>query len=166
MTKSNNNSTEMNIWEKNLRKARAKEEEEKKRIKMMLETGELYNNMVDEAVELITTKIAQDAAGGYGLEDEKDGVVTITVYKAFTISAELHLYSECYSIPTNPKTGKQYFYNLYVFKDEDEVKKYLDDVKAKLPKEVHLIERLCGENDVACPGDRLYSAKVRIKLND
>ena len=28
MTKSNNNSTEMNIWEKNLRKARAKEEGE------------------------------------------------------------------------------------------------------------------------------------------
>ena len=166
---SKHNENQTSVWKENLLKTKAekeaKERAKEERIKKMMESGEMYNKMVSETVGFITAKITEDTQKDYMLYHEKDGVVTLTIYKALVITPELHLYTGCWPVPTNPKTGKQYFFDSHRFNDEDEVKKYFQDVKAQLPECVAFEERIGGHADLVSEGARIYDVKVKIDLN-
>lgn len=154
--------TQMNIWRERLLKAKAEKEA---RMQKLLESGAMYNKMVSDAVGLITAKITEETKRDYDWHDEKDGIVTITINKALIITTELKLYTGCISVPMNPQTGKQYFFDSYRFKDEEEVKKFFDDVRAQLPDQIEFEEQVLG--DAYGPveaGARAYYVKVKFDL--
>ena len=126
----------------------------------------MYKDMVSETVGFITAQFTEDTKKAYKLDNVKDGVVTITIYKALVITSELHLYTACWPVPTNPKTGKQYFFESHRFNDEEEVKRYFMDVKAQLPQGVIFEERIGGHADLVSEGARIYDVKVKIDLNN
>ena len=169
MTKSKTTVNQTNVWKENLLKAKAQKEAEEKakeeRIKKMMESGEMYKKMVSETVGFITAKITEDTQKSYKLNIEEDGIVTITIYKALVITPKLHLFTGCWPVPTNPKTGKQYFFDSHRFNDEDEVKRYVEDVRAQLPKEVTFEERVGNRIDLVTEGSRIYDVQVEIDLN-
>lgn len=167
MAKLKNNVNQMNIWKENLRKKKAEKTEKEAKMEKKRESGEMYNMMVSDAVGLISTKITKESQSSYSLFNEKDGVITITITNALVITSDLKLYTACLSVPTNPKTGKDYFFDSYRFRDEDEIKKFFEDVKAALPAEVEFEEHIdkgCGF--MTKEGDKVYTVKVEIDLNN
>lgn len=171
MFQTKNNSNQMIEWKNRILEVKKeKEERERKkaeRIKKLMESGELYNTVVEDAVVLITAKITEETGCGYTLHREKDGIVTITIYNAFFITSDLRLLSNtAFPCIKNPKTGKQCFYDIYQFKDEEEIQKYIEDVRSKLPEGVKLSERMGSENDAFYKNSRLYDAEVKIDLNN
>jgi len=170
MTESKKTENQMNIWRENLLNAKAEKEAKEKakeeRIKKMMESGEMYNNMVSETVGFITAKLNEDSKKEYMLCHAQDGIVTITIYRALVITPELHLYTCCWPVPTNPKTGKQYFFDSQRFNDEEEVKRYFADVKAQLPADVRFEERKPYPDEIVSAGARVYDVKVEIDLNN
>lgn len=170
MFKSKTNSSQTNVWKENLLKAKAEKEAaenaKQERIKKMMQSGEMYNNMVSQTVELITAKITDETKSKYALYNEKEGVVTITIYKALVITSDFKLFTGCWPVPTNPKTGKQYFFESHYFKDEEEVEKYFVDVKAQLPSDVKFKERIGDSQDPIYSGARIFDVQVEINLNN
>lgn len=156
----------MNGWRENLLVHKAEKDAKEEMFNKMKESGEMYDNMVSEAVGFITAKITKDTQKSYILEKAKDGIVTISILSALIITPDLHLYTAACSVPTNPKTGKQYFFDSQQFKDEEQVKQFFKDVKAQLPEEVVFEER--DTYPAECPKGkgRAYDVKVEIDLND
>jgi len=165
MTKSKN-TNQMSIWKENLLKKKAENDAKEEKFKKSMESGEMYNNMVSEAVGFITAKVTKDTQSSYTLQKVNDGKVEISIYNAFIITPDLHLYSGAIFIPTNPKTGKDYFFNPYGFKDEEQVKQFFRDVKAQLPDEVRFSEREAYPSDLVQKGSRIYDVLVEIDLNN
>ena len=163
---SNSSQNQMNGWRENLLVHKAKMDAKEELFNKMKESGEMYNNMVSEAVGFITTKITNETKKTYILEKAKDGIVTISILSALVITPDLHLYTAAYSVPRNPKTGKDYFFDSQQFKNEAEVEQFLKDVKAQLPEEVKFIER--DTYPVECPSGkgRAYDVEVEFDLNN
>lgn len=172
MFQTKNNSNQMIEWKnKILAVKKEKEEKERKkaeRIRQLMESGELYNTSVEDAVAFITAQITKKAGYDYILNDEKDGIVTITIYEAFFITADFKLLCSNTSISCvkNPRTGKPCFCDVYEFKDEEEIKKYIEDVRSKLPEGVKLNERMGADKVGIYKDARLYDAEVKIDLNN
>jgi len=165
MTKSNNNLTQMNIWKKNLLAQKAEKDAKEEKFKKMMESGEMYDNMVYEAIGLITANVTKDTQSSYVLDKAKDGIVTISIPSALIITHDLRLYTAAVRVPRNPKTGKDYFFDSQQFKDEDQVKQFFKDVKAQLPEEVIFEEREARTFECPTEGGRAYDVKVEIDLN-
>ena len=160
------NESQMNIWKKNLLEKKAEQDAKEAQIKKRIESGEMYNNMVNETVGFITTRITEDTKSSYKLHDVKEGIVIIPIYSALVINPELRLYSGTLRTTTNSKTGKLYLSDFYQFKDEEQIKQFFEDVKSQLPAEVRFIEREADASDLAVKGSRVYDVKVEINLND
>lgn len=154
--------TQMNIWRESLIKAKTEKEAQMKKI---VDSGKMYDKMVSDAVGLITVKITEEIKGEFNFHNEKDGIVTINVYRVLVITPELKLYTGCTIVPRNPQTGKQYFYDLYSFKDEEMVAKFFDDVKEQLPDEIEFTERIITAGDILKEGSRAYNVQVKFDLN-
>ena len=92
--------------------------------------------------------------------------MTITINRVLVITPDLNLCTGCMAVPFNPKTGKQYFFDPYRFKDEEEVKKFFEDVRAQLPAEIEFVESVIGSFDIIEEGSRAYKVKVEFNLNN
>lgn len=166
MFSNSNQSQIMNGWRENLLVHKAKKDAKEEEFKRMFESGEMYNNMVYEAVELITARITKDTKSSYIFEKAEDGIVTISIDSALIITPDLHLYTATYSVPRNPKTGKDLFFDSQQFKDEEQVKQFFEDVKTQLPAEVIFTERDTYLSECPSGKGRAYDVKVEIDLNN
>lgn len=171
MTKSTNNRNQMNIWRENIRNLKANKEAEEQKKNEMMASGQMYNAMVNEAVELIISKITDESINGsidflFPPSKGPASKVEIWVYRAIIIANDLSLYSACYPMPTNPNTGKQYFFDTYKFKDESEADRYIADVLARLPDGVELRKRIDTNEKSIFFGSEIYDVYVKIDLND
>ena len=165
MTKSKNNENQMSIWKSNLLAKKAEQEEKERKLEKKLESGEMYKEMVSEAIGFITDKVTEDTKRSSTLQSAKNEIVSISIYSALIITSDLHLYTGSISVPRNPKTGKDYFFNPNRFKDEKQVKQFFEDVKAQLPGCVVFKERPAYPSDLAPEGSRIYEVEVVIDLN-
>lgn len=166
MTGNSKSLDQIGIWKENLRKLQAEERAKEERIQKMMKSGEMYNKMVSEAVGLITAKITEDSKNKYLPVISDEGVAIIGIYSVLVITPELQLYTGCWSVPKNPETRVQYFFELYRFNNEEEIKRFFEDVKAQLPKEVKFREREAGPSDHHINGSRIYDVRVEIDLNN
>lgn len=170
MTKSSNKQNQMNIWRENIRNLKANKEAEKQEKNEMMSSEQMYKAMVNETVELIISKITDESINGsidflFPPSKATANEAEIWIYKAIIIANDLSLYSACYPIPTNPNTGKQYFFDTYKFKDESEADKYIADVLARLPDGVELRKRIDTENGIFF-GSKIYDVHLVIDLDD
>ena len=156
----------MNSWRENLLVHKAAKDAKEEELKRMFESGEMYKNMVYEAVELITARITKDTKSSYIFEKAENGILTISIYSALIITPDLHLYTATYSVPRNPKTGKDLFFDSQQFKDEEQVKQFFEDVKAQLPAEVIFEEREASFAECPDKGGRAYDVRVEFDLNN
>lgn len=165
MLKTKNNSNQMIEWKNKVIAAKeAKERRKRATMNQSIGSKALYNVAVEDAVNLIRTKITRQAEDGTALYTEKDGVVTLGIQKAFVITADLKLQLD----PVNKimKSDKQCFYYSYQFNSENEVEKYLKDIKSKFPKEVSIIGHRRIETDGIYANARTFNVQVAIDLNN
>ena len=83
MAQINKNLSQMNIWKSNLLKL--KEEKGMREAALQKELSELYERLVDEAVLFITDSFNHSTKLEKTLEDEKNGIVMLSLQMAFLI---------------------------------------------------------------------------------
>ena len=168
MTNTRQNASQMSIWKENLLKVKAEKEAKEKakedRIKELMKSGEMYKNMVSDTVEVITQQITKATKDSYTPLFEEDGLVRINVFEVLTITPDLCLYTGCWPLPTNPETGKQCFGETYQFEDEEQIKKFFDEVMSRLPADVQIRERVNSPKSNFFE-ERIFDVLVEIKLN-
>ena len=161
-----NNVTQAKSWKGNLLAMKAEKDAKDAEFKRRLESGEMYKDMVSEAVGFVTDSVTRETHRPYTINEAKDGIVTISISGALVITPGVRLYTAALYVPTNPKTDKNYFFDPYQFKDEEQVKQFFADVKAQLPAEVTFEEREARSYECHDKGGRAYDVRVEINLND
>lgn len=119
---------------------------------------EMYERMVEEAVLVIKGDWESKAKYLEGTKLMEDTIELTS--NAFFITESGGLYSNNYGFVRNPKTKKCCFYNTFEFENEEEIKKYLNDVKCELPDGVEYDE----DSYYSSLGEDARSFKFSIKI--
>lgn len=160
------NENQINIWREQLFAHKAAKEAKEEMLKKMIESGEMYENIVDETLGFIIARVDKEIKSPSIIEKAVDGIVTISIYSALVITPDLHVYTATGWVPRNPKTQKDYFFDPHYFKDEEQVNQFFKDVKEQLTEAVKFSERKATRFECPDEGGRAYDVEVKINLND
>ena len=79
-----NNVTQVKDWKGNLLAMKAEKDAKDAEFKRRLESGEMYKDMVNEAVGFVTRSISYAVQNPHILDKENDGIVIISKLVQFT----------------------------------------------------------------------------------